>query len=47
MIKEDKLYVEFHVVESLVLKDGNMGQKTGSFYRIKNKEETDRKYPID
>ena len=52
MSKDDNLgdtnkpYLTLHEVDSLLLENCKMGQKAGSFYRIKNKEETNRKYLI-
>ena len=52
MIKENnlgdtnKLYLTFHEADSLHSENCKMRQKAGSFYRIKKKEEKNRKYPI-
>ena len=42
----DRLYIAFHIVDSLLLVNCKMEWKTGSFYKVRNKGDKKRKYLI-
>ena len=42
----DRLYIAFHIVDSLLLVNCKMQWKTGSFYKVRNKGDKKRKYLI-